>query len=71
MEEDITPAPKPPKARTRLNLQAMKEAVRGDSTVIQIEAQVHGPASSTPRKRASKESAAAPKGQFTNKGVDV
>ena len=55
----------------RLNLQAVKEAVRGDSTVIQVEAQVHAPASSNPRKRASKEPAAAPKGQFTNKGVDV
>ena len=62
-EEDVTSAPKEPKARTRLNLEAVKEAVASGSGIV-VAAQVHAP-QSTPTKRKSprKKPASAPKGE--------
>ena len=58
----MTPAPKQPKARTRLNLQAVKDAASGSSTVVRVAAEVHAPAT---RKSPRKKPASAPRGEVT------
>ena len=64
-EQDVTPAPKQPKARTRLNLQAVKDAARtGSSTVVKVAAEVHAPAVPT-RQSPRKKPASAPKDEVT------
>ena len=64
-EEEVTPTPKAPKARTRLNVQAVKEAVAsGSASVVQVAAQVHAPPPRTsPRKKPATAAAGAPKGK--------
>ena len=61
----MTPAPKQPKARTRLNLQAVKDAARtGSSTVVKVAAEVHASAVPT-RQSPTKKPASTPKGEMT------
>ena len=62
-EQDLTPAPKQPKARTRLNMQAVKDAASGSSTVVRVAAEVH--AAPATRKSPRKKPASAPRGEVT------